>query len=131
MPEANYTVGDEFRLHFVWRIPNEDYLRAIFEVEVLRRDDLSNKYVVLLSEFLAGRQESSDGDMRSSEQVSRDYWSLVAGLVGQRISIAYEADDGRPLWLRLETLTGEHNFFRRLNELPELFAKLTQEDSKR
>jgi hypothetical protein len=122
MQDANFVVGDKFRLHFVWRIPNEDYLRAIFEVEVLHLDELSNKYVVLLSEFVAGRQESSDGEMRSMEDVTRDYWSLVAGLAGRRISIAFEADDGRPLWLRLETLTGEHNFFRRLNELPDKFA---------
>lgn len=128
MPEANYVVGDKFRLHFVWRIPSEDYLRAIFEAEVLHVDDLSNKYVVLLSEFLAGRQESSDGEMRSLEDVARDYWSLVAGLARRRISIAFEADDGRPLWLRLETLTGEHNFFRRLNEMPEKFAGQLPDD---
>ena len=128
MPEANYVVGDKFRLYFVWRIPSEDYLRAIFEAEVLHVDDLSNKYVVLLSEFLAGRQENSDGEMRSLEEVARDHWSLVAGLAGRRISIAFEADDGRPLWLRLETLTGEHNFFRRLNELPEKFTSQTRDD---
>ncbi|MGB3714778.1 MAG: hypothetical protein WA996_10150 [Candidatus Promineifilaceae bacterium] len=128
MLDANYVVGDSFRLHFVWRIPSEDYLRAIFEAEVLHLDELSNKYVVLLSEFLAGRQESSDGEMRSMEGVTRDYWSLVAGLTGRRISIAFEADDGRPLWLRLETLTGEHNFFRRLNELPEKFASQTPDE---
>jgi hypothetical protein len=128
MPDANFVVGDKFRLHFVWRIPSEDYLRAIFEVEVLHLDELSSKYVVLLSEFVAGRQESSDGEMRSLEDVTRDYWSLVAGLAGRRISIAFEADDGRPLWLRFETLTGKHNFFRRLNELPEKFASYTPAD---
>lgn len=128
MNEANFAVGDTFRMQFVWRIPNEDYLRAIFNAEVLRLDGLSNKYVVLLKEFSAGRQESSQGEMRSLDVVARDYWSLVAGLAGRKISIAYEADDGRALWLRLETLTGEHNFFRRLNELPENFKKLVTED---
>jgi hypothetical protein len=128
MEDASFAVGDTFRLHFVWKIPGEDYLRAIFEAEVLHLDEPSNKYVVLLSEFLAGRQESSEGEMRSLENVARDYWSLVAGLAGRRISIAFEADDGRPLWLRLETLTGEHNFFRRLNELPEKFASQTPAD---
>ena len=122
MTEASYTVGETFRLHFVWRIPNEDYLRAIFETEVLLLDELSGKYVVLLSEFVAGRQESNQGETRLGDELARDYWGLVANLVGQRISVAYEADDGRPLWLRLETLTGEHNFFRRLNELPEKFV---------
>ncbi|HET6445852.1 MAG TPA: hypothetical protein VFI27_14880 [candidate division Zixibacteria bacterium] len=128
MTEASYIVGDSFRLHFVWRIPNEDYLRAIFETEVLHLDDLSGKYVVLLSEFVAGRQESNQGAMRLGEELSRDYWGLVANLAGQRISVAYEADDGRPLWLRLETLTGEHNFFRRLNELPEKFASFKRDE---
>jgi hypothetical protein len=31
------------------------------------------------------------------------------------------------LWLRLETLTGEHNFFSRLNELPPQLAELLAE----
>ncbi len=119
-----YSVGDIFRLQFAWRIPSEDYIRAIFDAEVLLLDYLSNKYVVQLSEFIAGRQESSQGEMRSSEEVARDYWSLVIDLKGRKIAIAYEADDGRTLWLRLETLTGEHNFFQRLNELPEQFRGL-------
>jgi len=128
MNEANYTVGDTFRMQFVWRIPNDDYIRAIFNAEVLLLDELSNKYVVRLTEFSAGRQESSQGKMRSLDEVDRDSWSLVAGLVGKKIAIAYEVDDGRALWLRLETLTGEHNFFRRLNELPEAFKELVTED---
>ncbi len=127
MTEATYKVNDKFRLHFVWRIPNQDFLRAIFEAEVLQRDSVSDKYVVLLTEFMAGRQESSGGEMRQPEQVDRQYWALVSELAGRRISIAYEADDGRPLWLRLETLTREHNFFRRLNELPEQFAEWKNE----
>lgn len=128
MNEANYAVGDTFHIQFVWRIPNEDYLRAIFSAEVLTLDDLSNKYVVLLTEIMAGRQESSNGEMRAINEVARDYWSLVAGLAGRKIAVAYEADDGRPLWLRLETLTGEHNFFSRLNDLPKNFKKLVTED---
>jgi hypothetical protein len=127
MTEATYKVNDKFRLHFVWRVPNQDFLRAIFEAEVLQRDSVSDKYVVLLTEFIAGRQESGEGEMRTPEQVDRQYWALVSELTGRRISIAYEADDGRPLWLRLETLTGEHNFFRRLNELPEQFAEWKSE----
>ena len=128
MNGANYAVGNTFHIQFVWRIPSEDYLRAIFSAEVLTLDDLSNKYVVLLVEFMAGRQESSKGEMRAVDEVARDYWSLVAGLGGRKIAVAYEADDGRALWLRLETLTGEHNFFSRLNELPENFKKLVTED---
>lgn len=121
MTEASYDVGENFRVHFVWKLPSEDYLRAIYEVEVLHLDGISNKYVIRLTDFLAGRQESTEGEMRRLEEISREYWSLAADLEGRKISIAYEADDGRPLWLRLETLAGEHNFFRRLNELPEKF----------
>ena len=128
MSEAKISIGDTFHLQFVWRIPNEDYLRAFFNAEVLVLDELSNKYVVRLSEFVAGRQETNRGEMRSIEEVAKEYWSLVAELAGRKIAVAYEADDGRPLWLRLETLTGEHNFFSRLNDLPENFKKLVTED---
>jgi hypothetical protein len=116
-------IGEQFSVQFVWRIPDGDFLRSLFAVEVLARDSLSEKYVILLKEFTAARQESSEGTMRSLEELNKEYWVLVSELVGKRISLAYEADDGRPLWLRLETLTGEHNFFSRLNELPPALSK--------
>jgi hypothetical protein len=122
MANASYGIGDAFQVQFIWRIPAGDFLRAIFMAEVLQLDDLSQKYVVLLKEFLAGRQETGNGEMRPLEEVSRSYWALVDDLAGKRISLAFEVDDGRPLWLRLETLTGEHNFFKRLNELPPQLA---------
>jgi hypothetical protein len=127
MPDANFEEGQSFRVQFVWQIPAGDFLRAIFKVDVLTLDPVSGKYIVLLEKLLAGRQEDKDGEMRSIEEVTREYWAMVAGLTGRRISLAYEADDGRPLWLRLETLTGEHNFFSRLNELPPQLAKLLAE----
>lgn len=117
-PEAHYDVGQTFQVQFIWRLPDSDFIRAIFAAEVLLQDDVADKYVVRLNEFVAGRQETAAGEMRQLDEVARDYWALVNGLVGCRISLAYEVDDGRPLWLRLDTLTGEHNFFRRLNELP-------------
>ncbi len=118
MPEANYQVEEEFKVQFAWKIPSGDFIRAIFKTKVLQKDHLSDKYVVELQKFLAGRQESSAGVMRPVEDVARDYWALVAELEGRKISLAFEADDGRPRWLRTETLTGEHNFFTRLNVLP-------------
>jgi hypothetical protein len=123
MLEANYEIGETFRVQFVWRLPDMDFLRAIFEAEVLHRDQISSKYVVRLTKFVAGRQETVDGTMRPLEEVAREYWELVDQLTGRKISLAFETDDGRPLWLRLETLTGEHNFFRRLNELPPGFTE--------
>jgi hypothetical protein len=88
--------------------------------------------VLQLNEFLAGRQESSEGILRLAKETSRSYWQLVAELVGRRISLSYEADDERPLWLRLETLTGEHSFFRRLDDkrLDKLVVKKTKEDDR-
>ena len=127
MVEANFEVGQSFNAQFVWRIPDGDFLRAIFQAEVLLLDPESGKYVVLLEEFLAGRQEDAQGQMRPLEQVDTEHWALVSNLEGRRISLAYEADDGRPLWLRLETLTGEHNFFGRLNEIPPQLAKILAE----
>lgn len=128
MIEARYQVGETFQLQFVWRIPDADILRAIFEVKILHRDAISMKYVVLLTTFKAGRQENGKGVMRSIDEVTRDYWAMVAGLAGNRISVAYEADDGRPLWLRFETLTGEHNFFTRLDELPQYIDPRKREE---
>jgi hypothetical protein len=127
MPDANFEVGQSFNVQFVWQIPAGDFLRAIFKADVLTLDSVSGKYVVLLEEFLAGRQEDAHGEMRPGEEVTREYWAMVAELAGRRISLAYEADDGRPLWLRLETLTGEHNFFSRLNEIPPQLARLRAE----
>lgn len=122
MPEANYQVGETFRVQFVWKIPDGDFLRAIFLASVLHIDDVSDKYVVRLKKFDAGRQETPDGVARPVGETAKEYWALVNQLEDRKISLAVEADDGRPLWLRLETLTGEHNFFRRLNELPTQFA---------
>jgi hypothetical protein len=51
--------------------------------------------------------------------LARDYWRLVGRIVGKRVSLAFEVEDGRPLWLRLTTLTGEHRFFDRLSALKE------------
>ena len=127
MLEANFGVGQAFNVHFVWRIPDGDFLRAIFRAVVLKLDAESGKYVVTLEEFLAGRQENTEGEMRPVEEIARDYWSMVSDLEGRRIALAYEADDGRPLWLRLETLTGEHNFFSRLSELPPQLARILEE----
>jgi hypothetical protein len=121
MLAANFDIGESFKVQFVWRLPDNDYIRAIFEAEVLHKDHVSGKYVVRLVKFEAGRQEDSRGDLRPVEEAAREYWAMVDQLVGRKISVAFEADDSRPLWLRLETLTGEHNFFRRLNELPPEF----------
>ncbi|MBK8984882.1 MAG: hypothetical protein IPM39_02185 [Chloroflexi bacterium] len=113
MPEAHYNIGDTFPAQFAWHLPGGDYLRAVFTAEVLAIVASADKYVVRLVALVAGRQENENGVLRPTEEFSRDYWALVGQLIGRRITIAFEADDGRAVHFRLETLTGEHNYFYR------------------
>jgi len=113
MPNANFAVGESYPVQFAWKLPNGDYLRAVFEAEVLAHVDAASKYVVRLTRLVAGRQETKDGVLRPTEAFSKEYWEMVGRLVGRRVSIAYETDDGRALHMRLATLTGKHNFFYR------------------
>lgn len=111
---APLSPGDLFEVHFVWQLPEGgDYLRAIFQAEVLAIIDPAQRYLVRLKTLLAGRQESPDGVMRPRTGLTHAYWERVVALVGRKITLAWEAADGRPLHLRLATLTGEHDFFRR------------------
>jgi hypothetical protein len=116
MPSAHYTVGEDFPLQFAWRLPEGDYIRAVFRAHILDTVPEADKYIVRLLELQAGRQEDEDGQLRPREQFSREYWSMVGDLVGRKITIAYEAEDGRALHMRLATLTGEHNFFSRYED---------------
>jgi hypothetical protein len=88
-------------------------LRAVFEAEVLSLIEPADKYLVRLDRLLAGREETHEGPPKLKEELSADYWALVGRLIGRKITLACEADDGRALYMRLETLTGEHNFFSR------------------
>jgi hypothetical protein len=116
MPTAHYEVGDSFPLQFAWRLPEGDYIRSVFQAEVLDLVPEADKYVVRLKELVAGRQENEDGELKPQETFSSEYWSMVEGLVGRKITIAYEADDGRAIHMRLATLSGEHNFFSRYED---------------
>ena len=120
-------IGESFRVQFVWQIPDGDYLRAIFSAEILNQDSRSDKYLLRLTEFLAGRQETAEGEMRPLDEVAREYWALVDQLEGRHVVLAYESADGRALHLRLATLTGEHNFFYRFdkNNRPTIESKNT------
>lgn len=113
MPTATYKAGESFPVQFAWRLPEGDYLRAVFRAEVLDFVPAADKYIVRLTELIAGRQEDADGVLRPSDQFDRTYWAMVGRLVGQKLTIAYEVEDGRAVHLRLATLTGEHNYFYR------------------
>lgn len=116
MPEAHIPVGQSFPLQYAWRLPDGSYLRAVFKATVLDTVPTADKYVVRLEELLAGREETPDGEPKPTESLSRSYWTLVGELIGRRLTVAYEAGDGRALYMRLETLTGEHNYFSRFED---------------
>ncbi|MFN2135929.1 MAG: hypothetical protein ACK2UK_08255 [Candidatus Promineifilaceae bacterium] len=100
-------------MQFAWRLPEGDYLRAVFSAEVLDLVPEADKYIVRLLALEAGRQEDKEGEIRPVEAYSRAYWKMVSDLVGRKITVAYEADGGQALYMRLTTLTGEHNYFSR------------------
>lgn len=117
MVEAKYRTGERFHIHFVWQLPDDgDFVRAVFDAEVLGLDARSDKYLVKLVSFVAGRQESAQGVPREQSQLAHDYWRLVLQKLGRKVEVAFEADDERPLRLRLSTLTEEHKFFRRFED---------------
>jgi hypothetical protein len=116
MPTAQYEEGETFALQFAWHLPDGDYIRAVFAAEVLDIVPQADKYLVRLNKLLAGRQEDSEGNLKPTEELAREYWLLVDDLVGRKITIAYEADDSRAIHMRLATLTGEHNFFTRYED---------------
>ncbi|MCP5097727.1 MAG: hypothetical protein GY943_19440 [Chloroflexi bacterium] len=124
MPNANYTVGQTFPLQFAWKLPQGDYLRAVFDAKVLDTVPAADKYIVQLTKLVAGRQESHEGEMRTKEELSHDYWALVGNLIGNKVTVAYEVDDGHALHMRLATLTGEHNFFTRYEKLDAVSEKV-------
>lgn len=116
MPEAHYQPGESFAVQFAWRLPGGDYLRAVFKADVQELVPSADKYVVRLSELIAGREDDPSGAPKPAAALSRGYWDLVGKLIGRRITLAYEADDGRALYMRLATLTGEHNYFTRYED---------------
>ena len=116
MPEATHDVGETISVQFVWQLPDGDFLRAVFEAEVLDLDEHMQRYLLHLDRLVAGRQETPTGRARPRGQLSREHWAYAGQIPGHRLWLAYEAADGRPLRLRLETLTGEHPFFTRLDE---------------
>jgi hypothetical protein len=116
MPQAHFEPGQSFVLQFAWRLPDGDYLRAVYRVDVLDLAPGADKYIVRLRELLAGREDDDAGVPRPLTALEGEYWQLARGLIGRTITIAYEADDGHPIYLRLATLTGEHNFFTRYED---------------
>jgi hypothetical protein len=115
-PKTKHQIGDTFLIQLVWTLPDGDFIRTLFKAEVLDVIEAAEKYMVQLHELTVGSQETSRGHGRDKEEFNKPYWKLVVNLIGKRITIAWEAADGRPLHMRLATLTGEHDFFSRYNQ---------------
>lgn len=111
--KETHQIGDTFLIQFVWTLPDGDFIRALFKAEVLDIIEAAEKYMVCLTELAVGSQETSEGHGRDKEEFNKPYWKLVVNCIGQRVTVAWEAADGRPLHMRLATLTGEHDFFSR------------------
>jgi len=118
MPVANRSIEESFRIHFVWKIPNEHFVHGLFEAKVLGIDNEADRYLISLPSLLAKKEEDSSGIALPEEQHTADYWDMVYRLIGRKAHVAFEADDGRPLYLRLPTLTLEHKFFTRYSDDP-------------
>ncbi len=116
MSDQHVPVGKSFPLQFAWRLPDGSYVRAVFKANVLDLVPSADKYIVRLDELTAGREETPGGEAKPVDALSRPYWAMVGDLVGRRLTVAYEASDGRALQMRLETLTGEHNYFSRFDD---------------
>ena len=126
MPTANHKIGESFPVQFAWQLPDGDYIRAVFTAVVLDTVPAADKYIVRLTELVAGRQETSEGEMRPKEELTKEYWALVGQIIGNKLTIAYEAEDGRAVHLRLATLTGEHNYFTRFAQVEEMVEQITE-----
>lgn len=112
--DAPLASGERFNVHFVWKLPDGDFARAVFVAEVESIVEIGSRYQVRLVELLGGRQEAGDSDaLRPTADYDRHHWTLITRLAGQQCTLPFEAADGRPLYLRLPTLTGEHDFFYR------------------
>lgn len=118
MSQAKHKIGEFFIIQFVWTLPDGDFIRTLFKVEVEEIIPSAEKYMVILQELLVGTQEDKQGNGRDKSEFNKIYWRQVADLIGNRVTVAWEVEDGRPLHMRLTTLTGEHDFFTRYNRPP-------------
>lgn len=116
MPQANRQISETFRIHFVWKIPNGHYVRALFVAQVLDIDLEADRYLIKLTELLAKREEDERGEGLPEDKHTVEYWEMVYRLISRLAHVAFEADDGRPLFLRLPTLTLEHKYFTRYDD---------------
>ena len=114
--EDRLEIGGTYHVHFVWKLPDYDYIRAVFMAEVVEIDLFEERYVARLKEMVGGRQEAPDGSIRPNSEMTLPLWKQVVGFAGRRVRLPWESADGKPIHLKYTTLTGEHNFFSRYED---------------
>ncbi len=112
-----FSVDDTFDVQFVWRLPDDDYMRVVFAARVVEVHTHEQRYLVVLTALRGGVQEAPDGSYRPQAEMSRPLWARVFSFVDSRVLVAYEAAS-QPLYMRYATLIGEHTYFTRHNLPP-------------
>ena len=113
--EIIFKIGDSYKIHYVWRLPNDDYIRALFKVTVVEVDLFEERYLARIDALEGAVQEAPDGSRRPAEEMDKVLWRNVLSFVGNLIRVPYESADGRPLHIKYPTLTGEHDYFTKHN----------------
>ena len=106
------STGEQFQVQFVWRLPNDDYVRAVFRARIKAIQHHEERYLVELEAFVGGMQEAADGSVRPTDEMDKARWARVVALGGRTVQVAYEAAK-QPLYMKLETLDAPHTFFTR------------------
>ena len=106
------SAGEQFQLQFVWRLPNDDYVRALFQARIREIQYHEERYLVELEGLIGGMQEAADGSVRPKNDMDKERWARIVALSGRTVQVAYEAAK-QPLYMKLATLDTPHTFFTR------------------
>lgn len=103
--ESVLTPGLRFVPVMQWRLKNDEFIWAGFELEIVTVEAEFRRLLCRLTDLKALRTSVPP------EEVDPVLLIRVHGLVGRYARIPYEAFFGTKLALKLETLTGLHHFF--------------------
>lgn len=99
------TPGAIFEVTMSWKLLADIRLWAVFTLEVLEVQPTMMRLSTRIKNLVS---------LRSSvppEDIEPEWIERVRALEGRYILVPYEAATGTPLYLRLQTLTGEHGYF--------------------
>lgn len=100
-----FKVGSTFVVSFQWRLQDDILLWASFRVRVQAIVDDTDRLLCRFEEILSLRTSEPP------ETVDDVILNRVKEIVGQYAHIPPEAARGKKLYLKLTTLTGQHDYF--------------------